>query len=230
MNTDVFLTWIASDNGLVVHLGILALLLLGGLGFPIPEDVPILLAGVAASKEIVHLKLVWLTCYGGVLLADQIIYWIGYFFGRRLLDAGTRSPFFPSFTEEKVDEVREGLRKKRLAIIFIGRHLFPVRSVTFLTAGALRIPYLEFLLADAFAALISVTIVLALGYYLGATITPEVISHVLQQAHIYLAALVVLTAAWYYFKLKRRSAPKVEEESSVNHATPQDTEKKSAGR
>ncbi len=185
------------------------MLLLGGLGFPIPEDIPILLSGVASSKGIVQPQFIFLTCYVGVLLADQIVFFIGYLFGPKMLAAGTRSRFFPAITEAKVEEVRNGLRKKRLLYIFVSRHLFPVRSLTFITAGALRIPYLEFLLADALAALISVTVVMGIGYYLGEQLSPEVVQHLVSDAHYYVSGLVVLiVVVWllrYFYKSARSS-------------------------
>ena len=205
MESELFLHWISSDNGLVVHISIFCLLLLGGFGFPIPEDIPLILAGVAGAKGIVSTKLVWLTCYVGVMVADLLVYFGGYLFGGRLLEAGKKSKFFPAITPKSVERVREGLRKRRLVIIFIGRHLFPVRTVTFLTAGALRVPFLEFLFADGIAALVSVTLVVWLGYYLGGKITPEVISHFVQQAHLYLFAIVALLVLYYAVRWQRQA-------------------------
>ncbi len=197
--------WLASDNGLMVHVTVFALLILGGLGFPVPEDLPILLGGVAASKDIVSLEVMFLTCYLGVTFGDQIMFFVGHHFGQRILDAGTRSPFFPSITEDKVNEVREGLRKRRLLFIFIARHLFPIRSVTFIVAGALRIPYVEFFIADAIAGFVSVAIMLTLGVILGRTLTPEMIQHLSQQAHLYIIALVAVVMLAYLgrFRLGR---------------------------
>ena len=121
--------------------------------------------------------------------------------------ASTRSSFFPAITENRVNEIREGLRRKKLLYIFIGRHLFPVRTVTFLTAGALRIPFLEFLFADALAALISVFIMVGLGFFLGSHLTPETTNYLINQAHIYiLYGIVFILFAWLikriYFKKK----------------------------
>lgn len=170
-----------------------------------PEDIPIVFAGIAAGRKIVRLDLVWATCYAGVLLADQCVYWIGYFFGPKILSAGSKSRLFRSATPEKIAEVREGLRKRSLPIIFVSRHLFPVRSVTFLTAGALRVPVLEFLFADALAALVSVTIVLYLGYYLGEQMTPEVIRHLLREAHFYFLGFCVFCLGVWYLRHKRNA-------------------------
>lgn len=209
METDV-VHWLASDNGYNVLVAVFTLLILGGMGFPIPEDIPILLGGVAAAKSIVSCQSIFIVSYLGVILADQIVFLIGRLFGTRLLAAGTKSPFFPSITPERVIEVREGLRKRRLLVIFISRHLFPIRSVTFITAGALKIPFWEFLFADALAALVSVSAILWLGYILGNTLTPEAVQHIAEQAHIYIFALAILIClgVWlnYSLKTKRRAA------------------------
>jgi membrane protein DedA with SNARE-associated domain len=202
------LQWLAVDNGFNVHVTVLSLLLLGGFGFPIPEDIPLILAGVATQKGLVSPQAIMITCYVGVLLADQMVYAFGYFFGQRLLQAGTKSPLLPSVTEARVQQIREGLRKKRLTYIFIGRHLFPVRTATFVTAGALRIPFWEFLVADAIAALVSVSIVVAIGHALGGQLTPEVISHLVHRSHYYIAVftgiLVLLICGRHLYKRRKR--------------------------
>lgn len=199
-----FVDWLASENGLYVHISVLVMLILGGFGFPIPEDIPVVLAGVAASKGIVSLHGAFLTCYLGVLVADQVIYLIGYLFGQRLLEANSRSAFIPSITPERVEAVREGLRKRRLLYIFIGRHLFPVRTATFLSAGALRIPYFEFLIADGLAALVSVSVVLWIGWFLGGTLTPEVITHLVERGHYYVTVLIMVLLAGYLLRRRMR--------------------------
>ncbi|MCC6221478.1 MAG: DedA family protein [Deltaproteobacteria bacterium] len=200
--------WLASDNGLVVHLSIFGLLVLGGMGFPIPEDIPLIVAGVAASKKIVHLPTVFATCYLGVMLGDQIMFFIGHFFGQRLILAGTKSRFFPSITADKLDEIREGLRKRRLLYIFVARHLFPIRSMTFITAGALRVPYFEFLAADAIAGLVSVGVMTSIGFVIGESLTIDRIQHIAEQAHLYLfgiiAIILMLYALHAYIRLKLR--------------------------
>ncbi len=208
------LYWLASDNGLRVHIAIISLLLLGGFGFPMPEDIPLLLAGVAASQGIVRLDAAFLSCYVGVVVADQLVYFIGYFFGQKLVTAGVKSPLLPLVTPQKIEEVREGLRKRRLFYIFLGRHLFPLRTVTFMTAGALRIPYLEFLLTDAAAALISVSVVLLIGYALGGHLTPEITADLVKRSHIYIGVFVAVCCIGYLIYRLCKRAPSTFTENS----------------
>ena len=194
------ITWLASESGFRVHLGVFCLLILGGLGFPIPEDIPLLFAGVAAQKEFVKPTSIFFTSYFGVLLADQIVFLIGYYFGPKLLEAGAKSNLFPSITDKRINKIRDGLRRRKLFYIFLGRHLFPLRTATFLTAGALRIPYLEFLLSDALAAFVSVSVVTSIGYLLGGKLTPELIGKIVKEFHFFLLIIVALCLIAYLLR------------------------------
>ena len=196
--------WLASDNGLVVHVAIFVMLLLGGLGLPIPEDIPIIFGGVAAAKHIVSLPNVLLTCYVGVVMADQMVYAIGYHFGNKLLSAGTKSRFFPSITEERVNEIREGLRRRRFVYIFIGRHLFPLRTATFITAGALRIRFIDFFVADLIAALVSVPIILAIGHTIGRNLEPEMLTQFAEDLNWYISGIVIIGLIIYLIRRIRK--------------------------
>lgn len=209
--------WLSEGNGIHTHISIFVALILGGLGFPIPEDLPLFLAGVVASQGVVSLRGIYLTSYFGVVIADQIIYFIGFFFGKKLVNAGIKSPLFPTVNQETIKTIREGLRKKRLIYILLGRHLFPLRTATFITAGALGIPYFEFLVADAFAALISVSIVIGFGYFLGGQLSPEVIKYFINQIHyVILFATIFGLLVYFIYKKFKKSKQNSNELSSPN--------------
>jgi len=175
-----------------MHKTIFVLLILGGLGFPMPEEVPLFLGGMAAANDIASLQLLFFVCYVGVLCGDLTMYSFGYFFGQKILQVGTDSPFLAAVTPEKVELVRDGLRKRRLICLFVGRHLFLFRSLTFVVAGSLRLPPLEFFAADAVAALFSVTLFMGLGYWLGGQISPELFSKYAHDVSIGLTLVAVV--------------------------------------
>ena len=54
MGQELFIT-VSQLDGLNIHLTVFALLLMGGMGFPIPEDIPILAGGIAGASGIVPL-------------------------------------------------------------------------------------------------------------------------------------------------------------------------------
>ncbi len=197
--------WLAGGDTFYVHLGVFLSLVLGGFGLPIPEDIPLIAGGIAASKEIVSLKSIFVTSYVGVIIADQIIFLIGYLFGSRLIEAGRGSKFFPTIDDKKLQKIRTGLREKRFLYIFLGRHLFPLRSATFLSAGALRIPYHEFFITDVIAALISVALMIGIGFWLGETISPEIWAEIIKRLHVFLTIFVVSMVLFYYLRRRKTS-------------------------
>lgn len=183
--------WLQAD-GFNFAITLFGLLLLGGFGFPVPEDIPLILAGVGILRNMITPYGAFISCYAGVIVSDLILYGFGFIFGNPILNAGTKSHLIPAMTEDRVNKIREGLRKRRLLYIFIGRHLFPVRTVTFVSAGALRIPILEFIITDSVAALVSVTIMISLGYFLGEQVSPSVMDEVLKRLHYVIIVLVAL--------------------------------------
>lgn len=204
---------ISSDNSVLLHAVIFVSLILGGFGLPIPEDLPVLLAGIVAAKGAVPLTSIFAICYIGVIVADLMIYAIGYKLGPRLVSYGTKSPFLPSITAERVEKIRIKLNKHQFICIFLGRHLFPLRTVTFLSAGALRIPFSEFLLCDAIAAFISITIMIGLGYALGESITPETLKDLEGDLNFYAILTTLLLVSGYIFrKMRKRSKRRKEQE------------------
>src|SRR6185369_2178633 len=67
------------------YLGIFAVLLLGSLGAPIPEEMPIVAAGVLSHEGIVRWWLALPVCLLGVLSGDMVLYWVGRHWGERVL-------------------------------------------------------------------------------------------------------------------------------------------------
>ncbi len=208
LENEVF-NWLANDHGFGTYASVLIMLLIGGLGLPMPEDIPLVLAGIAISKEVVNPFYIFIICYIGVILGDQFLFFIGYKFGNKLLqmEHDPNSTISSFVTEERVSKIREGLRRKRFIYILIGRHLFPVRTATFLIAGSLRIPFLEFLISDMIAALISVSIVLFLGWLIGwQLLDPQVFEHLSREFPLYITGIMLLIlspAIWKQIKYWR---------------------------
>ena len=72
--------------GRQAYLGILGLLLLGSLGVRIPEEAPIISAGVLSQAGYAQWWLALPVCLLGVLSGDVILYWVGHHWGEHVLD------------------------------------------------------------------------------------------------------------------------------------------------
>ena len=66
--------------------GLLVVLLLGSLGLPIPEEVPIVAAGLLSHQQMMRWWLALPTCIVGVFAGDLILYRAGRHWGERVLD------------------------------------------------------------------------------------------------------------------------------------------------
>lgn len=143
--------------------GLLALLILCGVGLPMPEDIILIGAGLVAAGT----GHSWLTTsvlmYLGVLAGDSLIFAIGRRFGARLLGLRwTRRWLSP----EKQERIARLLDRYGSAGYFLARFLPGLRAPIFWTAGAMKVRYVRFALFDGLAALISVPVFVWLGTFL----------------------------------------------------------------
>jgi len=153
--------WILLQHGVIIYISLFTLLLGGAIGLPIPEDLPLILAGILLQAEKVTFEFVFLVCYFGIILGDLIVYFVGRRFGLALFKAKWFQSRVPP---SRIKHTRLRLEKRSVLMIFIARHLFYLRTVTFLTCGAVRMNLKTFILADAAAALISAPIMIGIGY------------------------------------------------------------------
>ncbi|PKN00043.1 MAG: hypothetical protein CVU78_03145 [Elusimicrobia bacterium HGW-Elusimicrobia-2] len=67
------------------YIGIFLLLILSGCGFPLPEEITLIMAGFLTSQEIVHIAPMFFFCFMGAFISDMVPYFAGYFYGPRIL-------------------------------------------------------------------------------------------------------------------------------------------------
>jgi membrane protein DedA with SNARE-associated domain len=144
------------------YLGIFAVLFLGGLGAPIPEELPILAAGALAHEGYMRWWVALPVCLAGVLSGDSVLYWVGYHWGERILEWSiVRRVLTPTREHGLIDAYRRHAAKT----VFTARHVMGLRAAAFLTAGIARVPFWKFILVDAAAALLGVPTGFALAYF-----------------------------------------------------------------
>ncbi len=140
-------------------------LVLSGCGVPIPEDMPLLVAGVLVQTKQVPLTLMFIVAYVGVLSGDLILFYIGRRYGHHV----PRLPLLRKhMTEKRIVRAENYFEKHGGKTIFVARFLLGVRGSVWFAAGTCKIPLWKFLAYDGAAALIFVPALMALGY-LGAS-------------------------------------------------------------
>jgi membrane protein DedA with SNARE-associated domain len=193
--------FLLSSHGLFAYLLVFAVLLASSLGAPIPEDITLIVAGIMSSHETVEPWLMALTCYLGILAGDLIIYRIGWLAGPTLF---RKQWFRKHLTTRRLQLIRENLDRRTVLTILVARHLFYIRTATFLMCGAVRLPFARFFMIDACAALITVPIMMGLGYLFAHNYT--VILGYVQQIKIVLLLLGIVAGAFLVWRYKRHKA------------------------
>ena len=188
--TDLFLT-----HG--SYLTIFLVLVLTGSGLPIPEEVPIIAAGILSARATLNPWLAFAWCLLGALIGDCVMYFIGYHFGRPVLQ---EHPWWARFvTAEREAQIEQQFRQHGFKVFFVARFLVGIRSPVYLTAGILRVSFRRFLMIDLFCATMVVGTFFWLTYLFGTTITKWI-----KEGEAVLTIVVMLALAGVSIYLWRR--------------------------
>ena len=141
--------------------GILAMIVVGGLGVPIPEDVPLITAGVLAAYGGPNVVAASAFCLGFILARDFAFFWMGRRYGMQLLQSGWGRRLVPAHLVERMT-VR--IQEHGIKVVAGGRFAVGLRTAIFFAAGIAAVPPRRFLLADGLAALLSVPLWVGLGW------------------------------------------------------------------
>jgi membrane protein DedA with SNARE-associated domain len=183
------------------YLGLFVILVLGGVGLPVPEDVPLLAAGALIHHGDLDGRLAAIVALGGVVLADSLIFAIGRWSYRV---GGDRKRWLP-LTDRHVEKVQDLFARYGAWTVVIARFVPGTRLATYWCAGAMRMSYRRFLLGDALAALVSVPVWLLIGY-LGASHLDQIlrgigrVEHFVGVALIFMLVTAVVVAWWRSFR------------------------------
>ena len=149
--------------GNISYVGIVAVLLLSGLGLPVPEELPVVIAGAASAYGQLNPWLAFLACVVGALAGDCLLYFLGYRFGHSALkDHRFFTRFLSSEREERVEQM---ILQHGLKVLVLARFMVGIRSAAFLAAGVLRLPFRRFILVDAICATIVIGIFFSLSFH-----------------------------------------------------------------
>src|SRR5881296_2177373 len=195
-------------------------LFLGGLGAPIPEELPVLAAGALAHEGYMRWWVALPTCFLGVLAGDAVLYWVGHHWGERILDwAVVRRVLTPA----REHALLEAYRRHAAKTVFTARHVMGLRAAAFLTAGIARVPFWKFIVADAGAAVLGVPLGFGLAYFFTDQIEAIVADVHRAERWLGLAVLLALAAmlavgVWRWHR--RVGTERLDEEPAKGHSPP----------
>jgi len=137
------------------------MLLLGGIGLPVPEDALLILCGFLIAQEVVRPLQALAVTYAGLLIADSLLFSFGRRFGRVIV---ARKRFHRILPPERLAALENKFSRNGSTLILFGRHVAGIRAQLFLVAGIMNMPFRKFLLVDALSSIMTLAIMIGIGY------------------------------------------------------------------
>lgn len=191
------------------HPGLWAFLLLFACGLGLPpwsEELVILASGWAVAEGHFSYLAAVLWCSAGILAGDSLLFAFG-----RL--AGDRVQNWPILRRALRPKRRKRFNQQFLLygtrVVFLARFLPGVRTLTYLVAGNLGMPWWKFLMLDATGAAITVPISVWLGWKFSANL--ETVQLWLHRFQIPLAVLGAALVLWLTLRFRRRRGERLKE-------------------
>ena len=200
---------VLENNGVVLlYFLVVVILIVCGMGVPIPEEATFLAAGFAGQQLEAN---VWILCVCGVLgimLGDSIPFYIGSRYGTSVM----RLRFFSKILSEKNRlRAQEFFHRHGSKTVFIARFVAGLRMPTFFMAGTMGVKYRTFFMWDLLGALISCPTSIWLAYMYG-----QVVKEWIARSHVYVfgaVGVIVLYMAYHIYS--HREKPAVAPEASA---------------
>lgn len=143
------------------YVAVFALLVGGGVGLPVPEEIVQLTAGFLARQGTMALLPALGVTALGILVGDYVLFRLGRSHGARVLASRHLKRFF---TPERRAWIESHFANHDFLTVAVARLVSPLRLPVFASAGAMGVRTSTFLLADGLAAILSVPVAFGLGY------------------------------------------------------------------
>lgn len=204
LHIDTHLGQIIAQYG-VLSYGILFLIIFAETGFVftpfLPGDSLLFAAGAFAAIGSFNIWLLLILMWLAAFLGDTANYWIGHFFGQKIID----NPKIPLVNQKHIDEAQKFYEKHGGKAIFLSRFVPIVRTFAPFVAGVGKMHYGKFVEFNATGAAVWVFGFTLLGFFFGNI--PSVAEHfsVVVLAIIFIS---VVPIAYEFYKSKVKKVRK----------------------
>lgn len=169
------------------YLAPFVVLLLCGIGAPLPEEVTLIGSGILLHRGEVEFVPIVLVCAAAILLGDSIPYWLGRRYGMNALQIRWVARILHP---ERFQRLQGRFEEHGNWATFACRFFAGVRIPGYFIAGTMGMRYVRFLLLDLLGVLISVPASIYLGRLFGENV--ERLKETVHDLHLILGVLVVV--------------------------------------
>src|SRR3989339_1243525 len=165
LHIDVHLGQIIMTYGTVTYLILFLIIFMEtGLVFTpfLPGDSLLFAAGAFAALSSLNILVLWIVLLLAALIGNTSNYWIGYFFGKKIV----AHPKIP-IDEEHIKETKKFFDKYGGKTIIMARFMPFVRTFAPFVAGVSRMSYKQFISYDLIGAFSWITVGTMAGYFFG---------------------------------------------------------------
>lgn len=183
------------------YAAILGLLVAGGVGAPVPEELIQITAGYLARRGLLSFLPALGVAWVGLVVGDALLFRLARRHGPRLLETPRVARLL---TPARRSALERHYARHAFLTVMVGRHLSVLRVPIFALAGASGVPMATFVLADGLSAMVSAPLVLGLGWFFASHVE-ELKQDLAWAEHALLALALLAGLAWV---LWQRRAPR----------------------
>jgi membrane protein DedA with SNARE-associated domain len=181
---------------------LLGLLFSCGLGVPIPEDVPLVAAGILIAKGHWQLAIAAPLAWLGIVGGDCVLYTLGYFYGEKIVKVPVIGKHV---TLPRIRRAEALFQKYGIWMVAAGRMFMGIRGAMVVTAGTSRFKFIKFIIADGLAAIVSGGMFMFLGYW-GGTYGGDMVRRVREIRYSIwaIAGVLAIVLLFLFFRDRKR--------------------------
>jgi len=170
------------------------------LGIPVPGETSLLVGVFLATQGRLSVPIVALVAWVAAVVGDNLGYAIGRRWGTRLVRLPAVGRFYSA---ERLERAEAVFARRGWVAVFTGRFIALLRIFAGPLAGMHRMPWPEFLVANAAGGAVWVAVIVVVGVLIGNNLD-KAISLVGRVGYIGLGVAAVLVAAYVVWRFWRR--------------------------
>lgn len=199
LHLDTHLTDLVNQYGVITY-AILFFIVFAETGLVVtpflPGDSLLFAAGAIASLGSLNIWLIVILLIVAAILGDTVNYWIGHFFGRKIVD----NPKITLINQEHIDKTEQFYKKYGAKTIILARFVPIVRTFAPFVAGVGSMHYSTFIMYNIMGGILWVGMFTFLGFFFG---NMEIIKENFHYAVFAIIGLSIIPMIYEYIQHKR---------------------------